>query len=349
MATANIDDPETWSQWGRMDPELKKIIEADKNPAFKKTPDLKEVVSTREAWNPKYKAFADKVLASTSGSVTLKEIQIPRRDGGTQRALVYEPSTVDGNSRPLLVLIHGGGFCYGSPEMEGASCVKAAERYGCVAISLSYRLAPEHKFPTATDDCWDALKWLSQNSRTFGVDAFQGFVLGGTSAGGNIAIVLSHLAKEQQLQPPLTGIYLNVPLVLAPEAIPEKYALYYKSRDQNAFSPVLNKAFMDMYTEAYEPDLQSHIWSPINWPEENKKPHEGLPRTYFQVCGLDPLRDEALIYERILRINCGIETRVDVYPGLPHMFVPNYPSHSSGPKYGTDTMAGIGWLLRRLD
>jgi len=186
---------------------------------------------------------------------------------------------------------------------------------------------------------------ISENSGKLGADASKGFVLGGTSAGGNIAIVLSHLARDEALSPLLTGLYLNVPLVLAPEAVPEKYLPLYKSREQNAYSPVLSKAFMDMYTEAYEADLQSYVWSPINWPG-GEKAHAGLPRTYFQICGLDVLRDEGLIYERVLREDHGIETRVDVYPGLPHMFVPNYPSHSSSKKYPKDTLAGLGWLLR---
>lgn len=136
-------------------------MERDTNPAFKKTPDVNAVVSTRDAWYPKYKAFADAALSESSGLANCEEIQIPRRDGGTQRALVYRPHNVAAGSRPLLVLIHGGGFCYGCPEMEGATCVKAVQAYGCVAVSLSYRLAPEHKFPVATDDCWDALKWVS--------------------------------------------------------------------------------------------------------------------------------------------------------------------------------------------
>ncbi|KAF7555440.1 hypothetical protein G7Z17_g2140 [Cylindrodendrum hubeiense] len=258
---ATIEDPTEWTQWGQMDSELKQLIENDSNPAFKKTPDLNTIVSTREAWYPKYKAVADNALGAAEGLVTSKELQIPRRDGGTQRALLYQPQDIANTSRSLLVLIHGGGFCYGCPEMEGATCVGAVQAYDCVAISLSYRLAPEHKFPMASDDCWDALKWISQNLASLGVDATKGFVLGGTSAGGNIAIVLSHFARDEQLNPPLTGVYLNVPLVLAPEVVPEKYLPLYQSRNQNSTSPVLNKAFMDMYTEAYAPDLQFVVWT----------------------------------------------------------------------------------------
>lgn len=190
---------------------------------------------------------------------------------------------------------------------------------------------------------------IVKNESFLNVDLSKGFILGGTSAGGNIAIVLSHLARDEKLEPQLTGIYLNVPLILAPEAVPTKWEALYNSRKQNEFSPVLNKAFMDMYTEAYAPKPlnSSYIWSPILWPGE--KPHANLPRTYFQICGLDPLRDEALIYERELRTNYGIQTKVDIYPGLPHMFVPNFPTHAASKKYPEDTSRGIGWLLGYIE
>ena len=183
---------------------------------------------------------------------------------------------------------------------------------------------------------------ISKNASSLGADLAKAFILGGTSAGGNIAAVLSHLARDASLSPPLTGLYLNVPLLLAPEAVPDRYKPLYRSREQNALAPVLNKAFMDMYTEAYAPnDFKSYIWSPLNWPSG----HRGLPPTYFQICGLDVLRDEGLIYERILREEHGIPTKIDVYSGLPHMFVPNYPRHPVSKKYPEDTLQGIGWLL----
>ncbi|CAG9975616.1 unnamed protein product [Clonostachys byssicola] len=285
--------------------------------------------------------MADKALSVAGGHVKAREISIPMRDGRQSRALLYQPTKQAETPKPLIVLIHGGGFCYGSADMEAGNCIRAVEAYGCVALSLSYRLAPEAKFPAATDDCWDAFKWITKHAEELEADLSKGFILGGTSAGGNIASVLSHLALDEHVLPPLTGLYLNVPLLLAPEAVPEKWSELYKSRQQNSQSPVLNKAFMDMYTEAYAADVQSHVWSPFNWPGG----HQGLPATYFQVCGLDVLRDEALIYEKVLREECGTPTKVNLYPGLPHMFVPNFPTHSSSIKYPEDTTKGLGWLL----
>jgi Esterase/lipase len=80
------------------------------------------------------------------------------------RTLLYRPQEIMGqigtDGRPLVIFIHGGGFVYGSPEMETQNAVGVVQAYGCIAICLSYRLAPEYKFPTATDDCWDAFKWV---------------------------------------------------------------------------------------------------------------------------------------------------------------------------------------------
>lgn len=129
--------------------------------AFNKSTDIATIAATRDSWKALYKANADKAVGEANGRVEKGEILIPRRDGGASRALVYKPSDPDTDPRPLLVLIHGGGFCFGSPEMEGRTCTAAVDRFGCVALSLSYRLAPENKFPTASEDCWDALVWVS--------------------------------------------------------------------------------------------------------------------------------------------------------------------------------------------
>ena len=143
----------------------RKLIQNDPNPLFAKDTSIANIVATRNSWIPLYKAAADRTLAATDGTVLREEIWIPRRDGNTMRALLYKPAGHSTSkqaieSKPLLVLVHGGGFCFGSPEMEGPNCIRAVQAYNCVALSLSYRLAPEHQFPSATDDCWDALQWV---------------------------------------------------------------------------------------------------------------------------------------------------------------------------------------------
>ncbi|KKK18798.1 hypothetical protein P175DRAFT_0476567 [Aspergillus ochraceoroseus IBT 24754] len=342
------EDPETWLQLGEIDPELSELIANGIGPRFDKDYRVESIAPTRLQWDPLYKEAARKALLSpTITNVTHSTIEIPLRDGTTARTLVYQPKQQPpGARRPLVVLFHGGGFCFGCPEMEARNCIEAVQQYGAVALSVEYRLAPEHKFPTAVEDSWDALKWISSNTESLNADASAGFIVGGTSAGGNIAAILSHLARDEKLPHAITitGLWLNIPLLLNPEVVPEQYRPMYLSREQNRNAPILPEAAMRMYGEAYQPDLASHLWSPFNWPTG----HQGLPRTYFQICGMDVLRDEALIYERVLRSECGVPTRVDLYAGLPHVFYANFPQHRRSGLYLNDTMRGFGWLLEAL-
>ena len=78
-----------------------------------------------------------------------------------------------------------------------------------------------------------------------------------------------------------------------------------------------------------------------------KNGQKGLPTSYFQICGQDPLRDEALIYERILREDQGIMTKVDVYPGMPHGFWSIAPQLKASEGFVEDSVKGIQWLLEQ--
>ena len=182
---------------------------------------------------------------------------------------------------------------------------------------------------------------LSKNAASLGADLTKGFVLGGTSAGGHISIPLSHRARDEGLSPPLTGVYLGVTPSLPPQALTPKYAPFYRSREALKDGLTLTSKSTALYDVAVEPDFASPLWSPQLW----STGHANLPPTFFQICGADMLRDEALIYERELRLEHGTKTRVIVYPGLPHIFWYNYPSHSAAKKYVDDTCFALGWLL----
>ena len=141
---------------------------------------------------------------------------------------------------------HGGGFCVGSPETEEGSCRNFVQALGAVCISAAYQLAPEYTFPAAPKSAWDGLKWAAANAKTLGADPSLGFVIGGTSAGGNLTAVLTHQARDEKLSPPLTGQYMAVPAVLPAAVVPEKYKEFYLSHKQNENAPILPQAVIDM-------------------------------------------------------------------------------------------------------
>jgi acetyl esterase/lipase len=163
---------------------------------------------------------------------------------------------------------------------------------------------------------------------------------GGTSAGANIAAVMSYLARSESLSPPLTGTFLSVPPLLPESVVPAKYQSLYLSRKQNLNAPVVDKNGIELMTSTYQADDNSPLYACFNHPDG----HARLPPMYMQVCGLDPLRDEGLLYERVLR-EAGVQTKLDVYPGLPHAFWALYPQFKDSPGVAADTMKGVAWLL----
>ena len=167
-------------------------------------------------------------------------------DGTRNRAILFQPASPPQDGSPLIVMLHGGGFCLGLPESEEQTCRACVQALGAVCLSFSYRLAPEFKFPYAVLDSWDALKFAAENASSFGADPSKGFIVGGTSAGGNITAVLTHMARDEGLSPPLTGQYLGVPAVVEQTMMPDKYKDLFFSYEQNRDAPVLPVAAIDM-------------------------------------------------------------------------------------------------------
>jgi len=285
---------------------------------------------------------AMKALGEPPEGVKQSELEYPTQDGTKLRAKLYQPTSPPSGGSPLIVIYHGGGFCIGAPEGEEQTCRNFVLAFGATCISASYRLAPEFKFPTAPKDCWDCLKWATENAKSWGADPSKGFVIGGTSAGGNITAVLAHVARDEKLSPPLTGQYLAIPAVLPPTVVPEKYQQYYLSYEQNRNAPVLPVAAIDMFMNAYQSDPKDGVWNAcFNHP----KGHKDIPPAFFQVDGMDPLRDEALIYERVLREENNVKTKLSVYPGLPHGHWGFFPFLKSSEKFRKEQVEGMGWLL----
>ncbi|KAH6724390.1 alpha/beta hydrolase fold-3 domain-containing protein [Leptodontidium sp. 2 PMI_412] len=322
----------------------------------------------KEKWGLRY-------LPGLIPEVTEEDRKIPVRDGSEITIRIYKPVTVMEGRSPLIVMLHEGGWGMGDLTDEEVNCRLFSRDLGAVCVNVEYRLAPEYPFPTWINDAWDALQWCAQNASNLGADPSKGFVIGGGSAGGNITAVLAHLARDDRLSPPLTGQYLGVPAVmcfLPPSHIPAQYRSEFISHPfiTPSRDPILNvalgpagpyitpiirsvvgllplKLLARIFSMAgMHGDMSSSLFVPFLY-GKTERGHKDLPPAYFQVCGLDPLRDEALIYERVLREESGVKTKLDVYKGLGHYFWTNFPELEMSRTFVEDTVKGMRWLLEQ--
>ncbi|KAL1893969.1 hypothetical protein Sste5346_006110 [Sporothrix stenoceras] len=291
----------------------------------------------------------ERAVGPTPDDIIETNITYTTRDGTSLRAKLFQPKErTTGKGRPLFVMFHGGGFSSGSPDDETLLCRNLVHALGAVCVAPTYRVAPEHVFPTAAHDAWDALQWAAspETYMAWGADPVNaGFVVGGTASGGNLAAVATHMARDSQLQPPLTGHYLSTPLLTMPEVVPEKYREFYLSHGQNTHSPVMCTSVVHHIVDGvYKADkTEATLFSVLNHP----RGHAGLPPAYVQACGLDATRDDALLYEAILRKECKLQTKIGVYLGLPQRFQDLFATFTASTRFRRDQVEGIAWLFGR--
>ncbi|MEK9831518.1 MAG: alpha/beta hydrolase, partial [Rhodospirillaceae bacterium] len=217
--------------------------------------------------------------------------------GGPMRVRIYRPDN-DGNPLPVFLFIHGGGFVIGSIESRDPQCRLIARDTPCIVVSVDYRLAPEHPYPAAPDDCWAALEWLHTNADTLGGDPTR-IAVGGESAGGNLAAGLALRARDaggpdlcaQILVYPVTDMFFEQDL--------PSYGLldedYFLTRDQMAW-----------YYDCYAPGTTATddmMLSPSKADDLGS-----LPFTQIVTAEFDPLRDDGKRYgERLAEAGVPVE------------------------------------------
>lgn len=280
-----------------------------------------------------------------------ESIDCPTRDGHylelrVHRASTFSPQDAKPDS-PLIVLFHGGHHVLGFPGTLSGIAGSIAKRFNAVVVSAGYRLAPEHPFPQGIEDAWDVVEWCGKNAvSTLYAEPSKGFIVGGVSSGGSMSVVLAHMARDKNLSPPITGLYLASAGVRAPNndpaALPKEYQDKFLSRTQQECidSPVLPAPMAAFMDNLYAADRSSPLYGPLTWPSGHAK----LPRTYLQVCGIDTSRDENLIFEDMLKKE-GVPTRLEFYPGLPHTFWTLFPGLRQAGRWREDTLRGFQWLV----
>jgi acetyl esterase len=226
--------------------------------------------------------------------------------GGDIPVRIYRP---DGNGGilPILVYGHGGGFVFCDLDSHDGLCRHIANHVPVVVVSVAYRLAPEHRWPAAADDFYAATQWAAHNASGLGGDPDR-IVVGGDSAGGNLAAVTALMARDRG-SPPVAAQLLLYP-VLAADFDTESYRLF----GRGYYNP---KPAMQWYWDQYVPSEADRA-NPYATPG-NADLH-GLPPVAMVVAGHDPLRDEALAYAAALKA-AGVSVVCAQFDGAIHGFM----------------------------
>jgi acetyl esterase/lipase len=199
---------------------------------------------------------------------------------------LYRPASP--GPHPIVVYYHGGGWVLGSHDSDDPLCRDLCDRSGAVIVSVNYRHAPEHRFPTAVDDAFAALQWVADNTIELG--GIPGsLAVAGWSAGGNLAAVVSHLARDAG-GPELSGQLLLNPVTDSDFSRP--------SYIENAEGYILTKGVMHWFWDHYvDPeDRTDPRVAPLRAPDL-----AGLPPACIVTAEFDPLRDEGDAYAEALR------------------------------------------------
>ncbi|KAI0266777.1 Alpha/Beta hydrolase protein [Gloeopeniophorella convolvens] len=303
-----------------IDPELDAFLkEHSQPPLIAPSADLAVIRETfTKEIQPLISSFQEARL-SPDAKYQVKDFKIPVEGGEIVARAIIPGTGEEGKTYPLLVYAHGGGFVVGDVDTSDYSLRNLSTELQVTTLNVDYRLAPEHQYPVAVDDNYAALKWAVDNVDALAVDLKKGLVVGGLSAGANIAAALSLRARDDPFfrNVPIAGQYLACPMLIHPDA-QSKY---------------------DTYPWTVAPTYTRQDVSPIL-----ASSHANLPPAFLQVCGLDPLRDDGFLYERLLR-EAGNKTRILAYAGVPHGFFLGHPMLTLAKKYEADTRDGLRWLL----
>jgi len=224
--------------------------------------------------------------------------------GGELRLRVYRPAI----RRPLPALLYffGGGWVLGTIDTADGVCRSLANSCGALVVVPGYRLAPEHPFPAAIDDCYAAVRWVAEHADEIGADPAR-LAVGGDSAGGNLAAGVALRARADG--PALVGqllVYPNTDQLADDESM------------RAADDPFLfNRRSVAWYRDHYladSADAASPLASPLR-----AESLAGLPPALVITAEYDPLRDQGEAYARRLADE-GVQAELSRYPGMAHGF-----------------------------
>lgn len=229
--------------------------------------------------------------------------------GGPLPLRIYTPRPLaEDELLPILVYFHGGGWVLGNLDSHDVVCRHLAKDGDCMVVSVDYRLAPEHKFPAAVEDALAATKWVAANAESLHGDAGR-LAVGGDSAGGNLAAVVSQLAKEQG------GPAIRFQMLLYPAV---DLMTDYPSRSAYGDGYFLTQKDMFYFGDHYlsgSEDPRDPRLAPLHYPDLS-----GLPPALIVTAGFDPLQDEGKAYAEALEA-AGVQVEHVHFDSMIHGFI----------------------------
>ena len=233
----------------------------------------------------------------------VEEIQVPVRDGHRCAARLYAAHS--DTPLPVLLYLHGGGFTVGSLSTHDVLCRQLSRQGHCAVVSLDYRLAPEHRFPTALHDAWDALNWLKAEGTSLGLDTLR-VAIGGDSAGGTLSAVCALMARD-------AGLKLTLQLLLYPGCTGRNDL---PSHHDYGKGFLLDVETIDWFFNHYIEEAERDDWrfAPLNADD-----HSGVAPAWIGLAECDPLVDGGMRYADALRM-AGVPVDLEIYRGMVHGF-----------------------------
>lgn len=258
-----------------------------------------------------YAAGADVLELPEQRLTRVESFTVSARDGFAVPVRLYAPSDAQ---LPVLVYFHGGGFVIGSIATHDRLCRQLSHHAHCAVLSVDYRLAPEHKFPTAVEDAWDVIQWLVRHGADHHMDATR-MALGGDSAGGTLAAVCAVLARD-------ANIALALQLLFYPGT-----AAQANSASQHTFGQgfVLEATHLDYFFNHYVrtfADREDWRFAPLDGHTTAGDTVDlaGVASAWLGLAECDPLVDEGVQYADRLRM-AGVPVDLEIYRGVVHEFI----------------------------
>lgn len=294
-------DPSNWAV-------IEEFLRLNPTPFYQLTPqEARQRPSIKEAAN---NLLDQNKIAPPPVNVTISERMIPGFNGANLRAKIYTPKTGTGPF-PVIVYYHGGGWVIANADVYEPSTIALAQNVGAVVVSVDYRQAPEFKFPTAHEDAYASYVWVRNNAASLNGNPAK-IALAGESAGGNMAITTSFLARDRGVPQPVH--ILSVYPVANNDLNTASYQQYANAKP-------LDKPLVQWFVDKY-----------FNTPADGDSPLislvdvanlSGLPPTTIIGAQIDPLQTEGKqLADKLQSLN--VPVAYQLFPNVTHEFFGTY-------------------------